>query len=142
MSAVAALVADLRGRGVELTPAAGRIRFDAPKGALAPADRAAIAERKAELLAYLAADPWERLLRGAREVDPELAQLLGLFRDAGCALEVVDGRVFFGPFDDFADCDWADAGDWWRDYGVRLKPYEAQLRRLLESLADSPVGPA
>ena len=44
------LLAELHSRGVVLEAAGERLRYDAPKGALTPELRAALAEHKAELL--------------------------------------------------------------------------------------------
>ena len=55
MSATA-LLDDLRSRGVELAADGGNIRLRAPKGVLAPGDRAALAEYKPEILAELGAE--------------------------------------------------------------------------------------
>ena len=50
----AELLAELRHRGVRLEAIDDRLRYAAPKGALTPDLRAAMADRKAELLACLA----------------------------------------------------------------------------------------
>lgn len=47
------LLADLTARGVLLTVDGDKLKVDAPAGALTPVLRAALSERKAELLAYL-----------------------------------------------------------------------------------------
>lgn len=52
----AALLADLQARGVRVAVKGGRLQVEAPKGAVDPAVRAALAEHKAELLAALY--PW------------------------------------------------------------------------------------
>ena len=52
MTAVA-LLADLRRRGVVLTPAGDQIRYRAPRGALTEADRQAIRTHRDEVLAEL-----------------------------------------------------------------------------------------
>jgi pyochelin synthetase len=44
------LLAELQGRGMRLEAIGGRLRYDAPKGALTPELRRAMAEHKAELL--------------------------------------------------------------------------------------------
>ena len=44
------LLAELQNRGVALEAVGGRLRYDAPKGALTPALRRAMAAHKAELL--------------------------------------------------------------------------------------------
>jgi hypothetical protein len=78
---------------------------------------------------------WGALLGRAAIVDPELARRLDLFRACGCALAVVDGLVFFGPHEDFGDCDWADEDDWWHDHDHYLgRPYGALLSALLAGL--------
>lgn len=50
---VAALVADLRRRGVQLTPAGDQIRYRAPRGTLTEVDLAAIRTHRDEVLAEL-----------------------------------------------------------------------------------------
>ena len=50
---VAALLTDLRSRGIELTPEGEQLRYRAPRGALTPSDLAELRTRKAELLAEL-----------------------------------------------------------------------------------------
>jgi hypothetical protein len=55
MNPAATVLADLAQRGVLLEAVGGRLRFDAPAGALSAADRAAIREHKADLLALLVA---------------------------------------------------------------------------------------
>ncbi|MBI4506416.1 MAG: hypothetical protein HY691_12840 [Chloroflexi bacterium] len=55
MTAAAALLADLRARGVELVAAGDRLRWRAPAGVLSEQDRAALAENKSALLRLLAA---------------------------------------------------------------------------------------
>src|SRR5262249_20275237 len=77
---------------------------------------------------------WEDLLARARYADPELARRLDLFRECGCALTVADSQGRFGPFADYADCDWTDADDWRHDFGHHLGPYEQALRGLLAGL--------
>ena len=49
----AALLADLRGRGVELAAAGETLRYRAPKGTMTPDLRQALADHKADLLAEL-----------------------------------------------------------------------------------------
>jgi hypothetical protein len=147
VTAAVDLVAALRARGVRLWADGDRVRFDAPTRVLADQDRAAITERKAEVLALLAAegftagDPalWDRLLIAAADVG-DLATRLERFRRRGCALTVVDGQVRFGPFDDFAGCAWSDALSWERDYGRHLRRFEPALVDLLAALA--PAGSA
>src|SRR5919197_4011240 len=46
----AELLAELQGRGVRLEAIGGRLRYDAPKGALTPELRRAMAAHKAEIL--------------------------------------------------------------------------------------------
>jgi hypothetical protein len=50
----ARLLAGLRCRGVQVQAAGGRLSVDAPRGKLAAGDRAALRERKAEVLDVLA----------------------------------------------------------------------------------------
>lgn len=52
---IAALLADLAERGVFLRLDQGELRYRGPAGALGDADRSALRERRAELVAYLAA---------------------------------------------------------------------------------------
>lgn len=63
----AEFLADLTGRGVGLSSIDGRLRVEAPAGSLTPADRLALAQQKAELLALL-----------PRPADAELARVRGL----------------------------------------------------------------
>jgi len=51
---------ELRARDVVLAPVGDRLHYDAPKGALTPELRQALAEHKAELLAELAAEEADR----------------------------------------------------------------------------------
>jgi tubulysin polyketide synthase-like protein len=146
VTAVAGLVGALRDRGVRLWADGDRVRFDAPAHALGDQDRAAIAERKAEVLVLLVAegmtagDPalWDRLLILAADVD-DLATRLERVRRRGCALTVVDGQVRFGPFDDFAGCAWSDATSWERDYAHYLRRFEPVLVDLLVALLPTPA---
>lgn len=48
-----ALLADLEGRGVRFEPRGDRLHVSAPRGVVTPADRARLAEAKAEILALL-----------------------------------------------------------------------------------------
>jgi hypothetical protein len=60
----AALLADLKRRGVRLTTADGRLRYVAPRGILTAEDRAALARNKAALVALLnppAPSSWDSL---------------------------------------------------------------------------------
>jgi acetylornithine/succinyldiaminopimelate/putrescine aminotransferase/predicted amino acid dehydrogenase len=50
---IAALLADLRQRGVELWAEGGQLRYSAPKGTLTPAVRSKLVEQKVEVLAWL-----------------------------------------------------------------------------------------
>ncbi len=54
MTTIADLLAHLAARGVTVEARGDKLRIDAPVGALTPAARAALAERKAEVLAHLA----------------------------------------------------------------------------------------
>lgn len=82
-------------------------------------------------------DPWAGLLTAAGP----LRDTLEAFRVDGCALNVVGGRVFFGPYDDFEGCAWRDADEWHAAYAIALAPHELTLRdllaRLLEQLEDA-----
>jgi hypothetical protein len=53
MSAVTDLLAHLSRRGVTLTAAGDHLRVEAPTGAVTPAMRATLAERKGEIMAHL-----------------------------------------------------------------------------------------
>jgi len=52
----AELAANLQNRGIRLSVAGGRLRVEAPEGALTPQDKQALAECKGELLATLTFD--------------------------------------------------------------------------------------
>jgi hypothetical protein len=56
---VAELLVELKARGVMVEAAGGRLRVDAPKGAVTPDLREALAECKAEVLAMLTIDEGE-----------------------------------------------------------------------------------
>lgn len=133
------LLDDLRVRGVRLWADGEHLRLDAAAGKVSERERDQLAARKGEVLALLeaegltAGDPalWDRLLESA---EGELRARLERFRRRGCALRRLDGRVYFGPFDDYAGCAWSDALSWQRDYDRNLRPLEQQLRTLLASL--------
>lgn len=77
-------------------------------------------------------DLWSGLLADAGP----LRDTLEAFRTQGCALNVVGGRVFFGPYDDFEGCTWRDADEWHAAYAVALAPHELTLRELLARLLE------
>jgi hypothetical protein len=71
VSATVELLAALNARAVRLTAVGDRLRVDAPAGTLTAADRQALAQHKAALLALLVS--WD----GA-SADAELSEVLGL----------------------------------------------------------------
>lgn len=77
----AALLADLRARGVTLTAKGDRLRVEAPAGVLTPALRAVLVEQKPALMGLLTPPP----------ADPELAPRVAAFR-AQLAAWVASGR--------------------------------------------------
>ena len=86
-------------------------------------------------------DPWHRLLAAAGELadgaDPTgLRAALARVRRRGCAVNVVDGTVYFGPYDDFDGCAWKTRADWDADYAAHLAPHEDRLRALLAELLE------
>jgi hypothetical protein len=76
--------------------------------------------------------PWDRLLADAGP----LRGTLEAFRAQGCALNVVGGRVFFGPYDDFEGCAWRNADEWHVAYAIALAPHEVTLKELLARLVE------
>jgi hypothetical protein len=93
----------------------------------------------AEQEALDAGDPdlWRDLVDRAAAAAPSLRRVLEDFRQRGCALtRDAEGRIRFGPFDDWRDSAWARESDWWRDYDRHLRPHEEQLRGLLEQIAE------
>jgi hypothetical protein len=73
----AQLLAGLQARGVRLRAEGGRLKVEAPKGALTPADRQALAERKADLLAALSGWNQAEACRLLVSVQERLGALLG-----------------------------------------------------------------
>jgi hypothetical protein len=88
---------------------------------------------------------WDRLLAAAGALadgsDPRgLRAVLARARRWGCAVNVVDGTVFFGPYDDFSDCRWKTRAAWDADYAASLAPHEPRLRSLLAGLLQEVRG--
>ena len=82
-------------------------------------------------------DLWRDLVDRAADAAPVLWSVLEDFRRRGCALtHDAEGRIRFGPFDDWRGSGWARESDWWRDYDRHLRPHEEQLRGLLEQIAE------
>src|SRR5438270_303688 len=67
--ALETFLADLRRRGVELAVDGANLRFRAPKGVLTAADRAALADRKGEILAALRREPVTAVTAPSRRPD-------------------------------------------------------------------------
>ena len=74
---------DLRSRGVELTADGQGIRFRAPKGVLTPEHRAALVERKAEILAELELEAAQAQLGAVKARLGEMTDRLISLYDAG-----------------------------------------------------------
>ncbi|MBM3668344.1 MAG: hypothetical protein FJW90_12925 [Actinobacteria bacterium] len=89
-----------------------------------------IADKTDETPPSPGSDLWVQLLADAGP----LRGTLEAFRAQGCVLQVVGGRVFFGPYDDFEGCVWRDADKWYAAYAVLLAPHELTLMDLLRRL--------
>ena len=116
----AALLTELRQRGVELATAGDRLRYRGPRTALTPEVRRAIADHKADLLLLLAAEvaraEWERLDAEMGEMTQRLFELWEEGqRDAAKGLEAELRRL---------------VGEAWQPARVRLARLEHQLGRL------------
>lgn len=110
----------------------GRWLAKARMSAPATAEKPSATTERGNAVTRKAPDPWESLLADAGP----LRGTLEAFRAQGCALNVIAGRVFFGPYDDFEGCAWRDADAWHAAYAIALAPHELTLKDLLVRLLE------